>query len=303
MYAEAIVHERFDEALGLLEKEVAAKPNDVSVLTCRAALNFKLGNIAACQADCLAALKVQADNSDAMYWNAICMFYTGRFEEAKHLFRSLVSSHMHAQSWMNKCAAESPVQRAVSNKITYDWTQTDSSVSVNFAAPNLTKQACKVTIGEREISVTIHQANGNDYLLALDLFDRINKDSSSFQVTPTGLLISLSKVNAVAWKSLEYKETSNPSYPTSSKVKKDWSKIDRMCDAELRAEKDTGEAGLNNFFKEIYGSGDDEARRAMIKSFQTSGGTVLSTNWSEVKKADYEGTDRPSAPAGQQWAK
>lgn len=27
---------------------------------------------------------------------------------------------------------------------------------------------------------------------------------------------------------------------------------------------------------------------AVIKSFQTSGGTVLSTNWSEVEKTDYE---------------
>ena len=39
----------------------------------------------------------------------------------------------------------------------------------------------------------------------------------------------------------------------------------------------------------------------MVKSFQTSGGTVLSTNWDEVGKADYEGKDRPSAPDGQEW--
>ena len=40
----------------------------------------------------------------------------------------------------------------------------------------------------------------------------------------------------------------------------------------------------------------------MIKSFQTSGGTVLSTNWNEVKDKDYEGKDRPEAPQGQEWA-
>lgn len=41
-----------------------------------------------------------------------------------------------------------------------------------------------------------------------------------------------------------------------------------------------------------------DTRRAMIKSFQTSGGTVLSTNWKEVAEKDYE-KDR-SAPAGQE---
>ena len=34
----------------------------------------------------------------------------------------------------------------------------------------------------------------------------------------------------------------------------------------------------------------------MIKSFQTSGGTVLSTNWNEVKEKDYEGKDLPNTP-------
>jgi suppressor of G2 allele of SKP1 len=35
----------------------------------------------------------------------------------------------------------------------------------------------------------------------------------------------------------------------------------------------------------------------MMKSFQTSGGTVLSTNWNEVKEKDYE--KEITAPKGQ----
>lgn len=41
----------------------------------------------------------------------------------------------------------------------------------------------------------------------------------------------------------------------------------------------------------------------MIKSYQTSGGTVLSTNWDEVAKKDYEGKDRPDPVDGTEWRK
>lgn len=52
-----------------------------------------------------------------------------------------------------------------------------------------------------------------------------------------------------------------PSYPSSSKIKKDWDKIDK----ELSKEKDE-ESDVNTLFSKIFESGDDNTRKAMIKS-------------------------------------
>lgn len=98
-------------------------------------------------------------------------------------------------------------------------------------------------------------------------------------------------------------EAYKPCYPTSSTKKKDWSQLERDIEKETSADKPEGDAALNTLFKQIYERSDENTRKAMIKSYQTSGGTVLSTNWDEVAKKDYEGKDRPDPPDGQEWAK
>lgn len=92
-----------------------------------------------------------------------------------------------------------------------------------------------------------------------------------------------------------------PSYPTSSKNKKNWDEINKDLKKQESTEKPEGDAALNALFKQIYERADEDTRRAMIKSYQTSGGTVLSTNWGEVADKDYEGKDRPDPPEGQKW--
>lgn len=66
-------------------------------------------------------------------------------------------------------------------------------------------------------------------------------------------------------------------------TKKNWDAI--IDEFEKEEEK---EQGINELFKQIYESGNDDVRRAMNKSFQESGGTVLSTNWSNVAEKKVE---------------
>jgi suppressor of G2 allele of SKP1 len=94
-----------------------------------------------------------------------------------------------------------------------------------------------------------------------------------------------------------------PLYPSSSKNKKNCDKIDKEITKEESKDKPEGEAEFNALFKQIYETANENTRRAMIKSYQTSGGTVLSTNWNKVATKDYEGKDRPEAPEGQMWVK
>lgn len=86
-------------------------------------------------------------------------------------------------------------------------------------------------------------------------------------------------------------------YPSSSHVGKDWDKVAAQIANEEKDEKLEGEAALNQLFQQIYGDGSDEVRKAMNKSFVESGGTVLSTNWNEVRQGHVD----CKPPDGMEW--
>lgn len=78
-------------------------------------------------------------------------------------------------------------------------------------------------------------------------------------------------------------------------TRKNWDAI--IDEFEKEEEKDQS---VNDLFKQIYESGNDEVRKAMNKSFQESGGTVLSTNWANVANQKVQpkppsDNDKPAA--------
>lgn len=80
---------------------------------------------------------------------------------------------------------------------------------------------------------------------------------------------------------------------------RDWNAVERDLKREEETEKPVQGAAFNKFLQDMYNNADEDTRRAMIKSYQTSGGTHLSGNWNEVSKTDYE--KQRTAPKGQEW--
>ncbi|MCJ1357363.1 MAG: hypothetical protein MMC33_007359 [Icmadophila ericetorum] len=83
----------------------------------------------------------------------------------------------------------------------------------------------------------------------------------------------------------------DPSY-SPSKVPKDPEDFDDDFDDEADP--------VNGFFKKLYKSADPDTRRAMMKSYQESNGTALSTNWSEVGRGKVE-TTPPEGMVERKW--
>jgi len=81
---------------------------------------------------------------------------------------------------------------------------------------------------------------------------------------------------------------------------KNWEKL---SDEVLKSEKDRSisddpnAVDSNRAFAELFQHLDEDAKRAMMKSYTESGGTTLSTDWEDVKKAPV--TVKP--PEGQEW--
>jgi suppressor of G2 allele of SKP1 len=199
-------------------------------------------------------------------------------------------------------------------KFIHNWFQNSTHITINFdCSVPLNNNDYKIRIEKKLIQI-INNTN-NTPVLELNLCNGVIPDESTSYINNRKVEIKLKKeVENFQWVTLEKQNsavniTSNgnlqgfkPTYPTSSKVKKDWDNIDKEITRELDKEDIVGNDAMMKLFKQIYERGDENTRRAMIKSFQTSGGTVLSTNWGEVKEKEYDGKDRPTAPDGQEWA-
>ncbi|NWR73745.1 SGT1 protein, partial [Centropus unirufus] len=180
----------------------------------------------------------------------------------------------------------------------YDWYQTESHVIVTIMIKNAQKDDVNVQFSEKEMNASVRLPSGEDYNLKLVLLHSIVPEQSTFKVLSTKVEIKLKKPEAVRWEKLEgqgdspklkqFTPDTQHLYPSSSHYTRNWDKLVVEIKEEEKNEKLEGDAALNKLFQQIYSDGTDEVKRAMNKSFMESGGTVLSTNWSDVGKRKVE---------------
>lgn len=248
----------------------------------------------------------------------IALFHIGNFLEAKTSFNSSLTFAIETEQknkisvWINKANLEMKEKGIIEStntgelKVIYNWIQTPKTVSVEIKS-NHELNEYEVQIHSKSIILLDKKDGSIKY--ELKLTNSIKPSNSQFKINGKRIDFELEKeVFEFNWVNLEFLQPVESGsvlggYPSSAKSKKDWDKMVSEIDQEIKKDSsaDSNE-GMMKLFKDIYERSDEKTRRAMIKSFQTSGGTVLSTNWDEVKDKDYEGKDRPEAPKGQEWA-
>jgi suppressor of G2 allele of SKP1 len=196
----------------------------------------------------------------------------------------------------------------------YTWYQTPTKVGIEIPFSVDKKEDLKIEFKDDRFRIEFPiPNNGGYYKLDITLFKKIVRVRSKHYLRLNSIEVVMEKrVPNEKWNFLrrdglgipESLLESNLNYPSSAKVKHNWQKLDKEIEGDILDHyEDYGMDSGDILFKQIYQNGDEEKRRAMMKSFQTSGGTVLSTDWNDVKSKDYEGRDRPEAPGGQEWKK
>lgn len=192
----------------------------------------------------------------------------------------------------------------VKEKSRYDWYQTQTHVVITILLKNIREEDAKINIQEKSLSATIKLPSGSDYSLELDLSHPINPAQSITKFYKSKIEVKLKKQEGLQWHKLEGDESNLKQilaeesehvmeYPSSCHYTRNWDKLAKDVEEEEKNEKKEGDAALNELFQKIYADGTDETRKAMMKSFYESGGTVLSTNWNEIgaKKTEVKPPD------------
>ncbi|KAF9237337.1 SGS domain-containing protein [Melanogaster broomeanus] len=195
----------------------------------------------------------------------------------------------------------------------HEFYETDEVLTLSVFDRGANPEEVSVKFAPRELTYQ----NGDKVLSLLPLKGQINPDKCDYKVGKVKIEIRLAKMVQGRWGALVGDSPdplasvpSTSTTPASSTIpishkRKNWEGITTeilTSEHEKSVEEDPnvgGDSTVNSFFQKIFADSDEDTRRAMMKSFQESGGTTLSTNWDDVKKGPVE----VKPPAGSEWKK
>lgn len=234
-------------------------------------------------------------------------------EETKESTKPSINTTSNTTSTDNDVEMKSKDKESEAPKVTQPqkpkvreaFTQTATNITFTLYIKNLTKDDVNINFDTKRVVIKLKLKDGTIYVRNLELSGYIDAEKSSFTMNKYKVNVKLIKKTLGNWDKYEDEIEDGKKKPAINapwNSKKDWNAVDKYAAEELEKEKPEGDEALQSLFGKIYKDADDDQRRAMIKSFQTSGGTVLSTNWNDVKNKDYEGKDKV-LPTGQNVSK
>lgn len=120
-----------------------------------------------------------------------------------------------------------------------------------------------LSVNFTESSLVLENSSTGEILSQLEFSNPIDASASSHTCSAKRIDIKLKKqTDDMTWRALEQTAAGGamaipaqassgpkPSYPSSSKVKRDWSALDKEIDKEIADDKPEGDAALNGLFK------------------------------------------------------
>lgn len=242
---------------------------------------------------------------DAKKYASVSGNVTSKTQNTENKSSENLSVSQDAQTTISSSIETLNKQAPLKAKIRDEWYQSKDYVTVTIFAKDVAKDSVQIEFHTRSLSVNFPTSEASEYSYTLEsLYGEIDPENSSYVVGSKKIEITLRKKYEDKWAALEGDGPVNVSvasaggsssggglsYPTSSKKKIDWSSF------SVKDEEDEN----GDFFAKLYKDVDEDTRRAMMKSYVESNGTVLTTNWAEAKEKTFE-TSPPEGMEAKKW--
>jgi suppressor of G2 allele of SKP1 len=322
---EAFVDGDFALAAALYTQAIVAGPPTAALYADHAQAYIKIGDFAAAATDAARAVEldpamarahlrrahacVKLEQYDAARAATALAPGDARFARLMKEINGKAPKPMETEAPVPVVPVPGPAEKP---KYRHDFYNSAAEVVVTVFAKGVAPEHVAVEFGEQMLSVSVEVPGEAAYHLQPRLFGKIVPGKCRLAVLSSKIEVRLAKAEpGTTWTSLEFTDkprftaaaspaasggAQRPCYPSSSSRgrKKDWDKIEAQVKKEEKEEKLDGDTTANKFFQDIFGNADEDMRRAMMKSFQESNGTVLSTDWKDVGSKKIE----PSPPEG-----